>query len=145
MSPILASAAILVGIWQFTDEQRQINKRELELLSLQYRYSAEKDKLEVKRALFLKTIDAAARVAIDTSSTESIEAAKQEYLSIYYGSAALEDDEDVKRRLVQFKDAIFDTEAQPDPERLKRLSVELAKSMFDALSRDESQLEELLE
>jgi hypothetical protein len=98
LTPIITIAGLLIGIWQFNVEQ------------------ADKDKLEFKRRVWEKQLDAYTNIATITSKivTENNKIAKdslsREFEQLYWGKLPLFDDNSIQLSLKQFHDLLNDEE-----------------------------------
>lgn len=126
LTPLIAILGLLVGIWQF-NQQQTVN-----------------DKMEFKRKIWEKQLDAYSEIADLTSrlvtakKDQKIDSLSQRFEQLYWGKLPLFEDTVVQRSLKDFYDALHDyTGGVTDvdnPDLLKKQAYKLIKDCQRSMS-----------
>jgi hypothetical protein len=108
VAPLLTVVGLLIGVWQFTREQSAQLER-------QYQLIAENDRLEFKRRVWEKQLDAytklsgvVGRIASGDQSKDELTKDINEFDSLYWGDMIYAEDESVEKAMIDFHVEIQD-------------------------------------
>lgn len=136
IAPILTVAGILVGVWQFSAEQREQLKRQSIMLS-------ENDKLDFKRRMWEKQLEVytkvnniVGKIATSNQNDKKLLAEIDNFYSLYWGDMIYVKDEAVEKAMIDFHLEIQDfLKRISDKDRLKLRANDLVEACRQSSKR----------
>ena len=123
---LLTVLGMVAGIWKFTSEQSNQTKLEHSLLSRESRIEFERKHWQQQVDTYTKIADVAGRIATQVENADALPKLEQEFLSLYWGTMVLVEDENVATRMKEFVQEIRDFQSEwSNAERVKKRAYQL--------------------
>ena len=130
VAPILTIIGILVGISQFTQEQENIRKRELELLAANDAIEFKRRVWERQLSAYMDTARVVGEIAVVAERPAPLTAAVDKFYTLYWGNMILLEDPKVREQMIRFHLEVQDyQEGISSVERLKVRAANLVDSL----------------
>ena len=139
ITPIIAVITVLVGIYQYTDAQKQSLEREYELKRLE----RQEKRFEEKSALYKETRQLLSFLSTNDSKTSDIyETKKNKFWELYWGDLASVETHPIESLMVQFGNKLDQIKNEKDEAKINSIKNELQQISLSFAHQTKKELNE---
>ena len=139
ITPIIAVITVLVGIYQYTDAQKQSLEREYELKRLE----RQEKRFEEKAALYKETRQLLSFLSTNDSKTSDIyETKRNKFWELYWGDLASVETHPIESLMVQFGNKLDQIKNEKDEAKINSIKNELQQISLSFAHQTKKELNE---
>ncbi|MBI0401133.1 hypothetical protein [Cyclobacterium marinum] len=138
---IITATTIIVGVIQFSSQQRNLQKSELRAFERQSSLEFERRLWEKQLSVYAEIADVAGKLATSTSNAEQFDLAVSKFYEKYWGGMVLVEDSTVSQSMMKFDREIQDYyKGRSSENDLKVRAYHLAKTCQESVVRYKDRL-----
>ena len=139
ITPIIAVITVLVGIYQYTDAQKQSLEREYELKRLE----RQEKRFEEKAALYKETRQLLSFLSTNDSKTSDIyETKRNKFWELYWGDLASVETHPIESLMVQFGNKLGDLKNETNEAKINSIKNDLQQISLSFAHQTKKELNE---
>lgn len=109
---LISVLVVLIGVWEFSKEQRDLKNLEYELIAKKDSIDFHKKLWETKVRVYSKICTTAADILVNLENETVFKQALMEFEKLYYGETIFVEDQAVEEKMIDFRLACYDFQNQ---------------------------------